>query len=610
MARAALLAVAGLALLLGASAAGMPSWTPPARISSGERSLGPDLALNGNGEGLVVWDQEVGSECATAPGSLFCIHIVEVAARASRSATWQEPSEVSRPGVGSTPRVAIDPSGDGAILWVHDIGRDRVLQATYRRGSSGTFPEPNDLSEPALEITSHRIALDAAGDAVAVWRQGSDVEAAVRPAASGAWSSPVLLSSAARRTASGPELALTPGGQAAVAWIDEAGEVWVAAGDAQTGIWGASTALAGAPRAGTRGPAVALSSAGDTAVVWGDDGTNGVRATVRAVVKPRNGTWIPPLDIGVARMEAADELQLAVDDSGKVIAVFGDADGLRAAVREPTGAWLSERISAPGTTISTPRLALDAIGNAVVVWTSGEAGILHAATRPSALGTWLPPVLLSGSEAWAPDLAIDAAGRAVAVWNRRTAERVVVESADLAGSGPYLEGLTAPRRPIVVGARARFSVRPVPWAAPLAGAPSWRFGDGNSGRGARVVHTYRRSGSFLVTVSQEDAAGGASSSSTSVTVVAARLRNRRPPSIRGTPRVGSTLTCARGLWSGSPPIRYAYGWRRDGRLVAAATGRRYRLRQRDAGSLLACQVQATSPGGSLARSSEAVLVRG
>jgi len=89
----------------------------------------------------------------------------------------------------------------------------------------------------------------------------------------------------------------------------------------------------------------------------------------------------------------------------------------------------------------------------------------------------------------------------------------------------------------------------------------------------------------------------------------ALVADRRPPSIRGTPRVGNTLTCVRGVWTGSPPIRYALNWRRDGMPIPGASRRRYRLMQRDAGSLIACEVVASNPAGSVGLASAVVGVK-
>ena len=67
---------------------------------------------------------------------------VEATTRPAGSGAWQPPIEVARPGIGALPRAAIDPAGDIAIVWVHDIGQDRVLQATIRPAGALTFDGP------------------------------------------------------------------------------------------------------------------------------------------------------------------------------------------------------------------------------------------------------------------------------------------------------------------------------------------------------------------------------------------------------------------------------------------------------------------------------------
>jgi len=523
MARGLLLA-AGTALILAGTLLGAPTWGPPSQISSGERALGPELALNAAGDALVVWDQEVGSECPESPASLSCIHIVQAAARTRGSTVWQTPVEVARPGVGATPRAAIDPAGNAAIVWVHDIGRDRVLQATYRAGLSGTWPEPSDLSVPTLQVRNHHLALDAAGDAVAVWAERADttftVQAEVRPATTRAWGAAAALSRPGRNASGGPSIALTPSGRAVVAWIED-GVVRASRGDAATGAWEPPVDLSGSAAFAEGDPQVAVDASGDTAVVWAR-GNTGFRA-VQAVFRPRAGNWTERVEIGTARAAPAAKPQVAVDDSGNVVAMWVGPPGVQAAARpSATGVWSRPvLVSAPNLAVSGLRLAIDASGNAVAVWASGENGVLHAAIRPGASGAWQPQIDLSGSGTSEPGVAMDAAGNAVAVWNRTSAQRVVVESADLDGSGPVLANLRVPKKG-TVRVRLTLSVAPVPWAAPVIGAPKWLFGDGRSATGARVAHAYARPGRYKVKVTSTDTLGKATTAARWIRVLKRR----------------------------------------------------------------------------------------
>lgn len=597
-----LLKLIGTVVLLSTTAVGAPRWGAPAQISIGDRALGPELALNLSGEGLVVWDQEVGSECPTAPAALSCIHIVEAAGRARGAALWQAPVEVARPGVGSRPRVAIDQSGNAAIVWVHDIGRDRVLQATYRRGSSGSWPEPNDISEPSLRVVGHQVALDALGDAVTVWAELEGccftLRAAVRTTTSGGWGAAARFSGPF--VTSNPALAVTPTGSAVAAWVGGGRSVLVSHGDAVAGTWEPPIYLptANEPK---RDPRVAMNAAGDMAVAWVDWSSD----EVQAVFRSRSGDWGSPVSLGSARPTSGAP-QVVVDDTGNTLAAWLSPTGVSTSARSiTTGLW-----SPPGTvstlqTASDLQLAMGTSGNAVAVWASGENGSVQAAIRPGASGAWQPPIGFSAAGAYKPGVAMDGSGNAVAVWNRSSGQQIVVESADLDGSGPVLENVRIPKR-ATVRTRVTFSVTPVPWASPLVGTPRWRFGDGGSATGNRATHMYSRPGRYDVSVSQADVAGGTSTSTAVVKVIGARVRNAQPPSIKGVPRVGRTLRCLRGRWIGSSPIRYAFSWTRDGKIISGATRTRYRLTRHDRGSLIACAVEATNPMGSSRAASEPV----
>jgi PKD repeat protein len=115
---------------------------------------------------------------------------------------------------------------------------------------------------------------------------------------------------------------------------------------------------------------------------------------------------------------------------------------------------------------------------------------------------------------------IDGSDNAVAAWST-SREEGLISVADLRASGPVLAKVAIPTR-ARARASVRFSAEPAPWPAPLAGRPRWTFGDGGSAAGERVTHTYRRPGSYTVSVTQADASGAASSASAKIRV--ARVR--------------------------------------------------------------------------------------
>jgi hypothetical protein len=391
----------------------------------------------------------------------------------------------------------------------------------------------------------------------------------------------------------GPSLALSPQSLGVAAWVEE-GEV--RASLIYTARWQPVVTVSRPTTTVQGAPPVAVGLNGDSIVVW--PARRGSEAVVEAAFFAyRPGTWSGPVEIGVRR-PTFETPQATVDFSGNADVAWVGPRGVQTAYRSyGAAAWSRPvRVSMPSVTPSAVALSIHGPGNAVALWETAD-GRVQAALRPRASGTWQPPIDVSSGGSSAPGVALDAGGRAVAVWNRISGERVAVEAAELNGKGPVLDRLVAPRKAVVVGEPARFSIRTAPWAAPLSGVARWTFGDGDAAPGTEVSHAYNRIGRYTVTFSQADARGDVSTATTVVRVVA-RVQNVRRPSIVGIPTVSATLTCLRGIWSGSPPIRYAYNWRRDGRVIPGATRRRYRLVRSDAGSLIACEVEAKNPAGS------------
>jgi hypothetical protein len=464
--------------------------------------------VNAPGDGVVVWDHEQGADCPTQPAALSCIHIVEAASRPRGATAWQSPVEVSRPGIGAAPKVALDPAGDAAIVWIHDIGQDRVLQATIRPAGAPRWPNANDLSGTPLQIKSHDVGLDGSGNAVAVWAQ-RDVDrfyvvGDLRPAAGGVWLAPVALSSLSSDATSGPSLALVPTGEVLVAWID-GGAVHVARGQTAAGTWDAAVSPAGGGVGGDTDVSIALNAAGDGILAWSWRRAASGPMIVQAAFRPAGGNWGTVVDLGSAG-SGRSHVQAAINNGSGAAVVWLDGTGLKGAGRSiRTGNWSPPATIATNVAEAGARVAMNPAGNAVAVWANKATGAIRAAIRPAG-GAWQPPVRISSPASSSPHVALDSSSAAVAVWNRANSQLVLTESADLAPNGPVLTSVRTPAS-THVGVAAAFAVTARAWAAPLSGTPSWRFGDGKSATGSHVTHVYRAAGTFTVTVSQSDAAG-------------------------------------------------------------------------------------------------------
>jgi hypothetical protein len=78
--------------------------------------------------------------------------------------------------------------------------------------------------------------------------------------------------------------------------------------------------------------------------------------------------------------------------------------------------------------------------------------------------------------------------------------------------------------------------------------------------------------------------------------------------VAGNARVGETLTCPQGEWSGAPRPTYAYAWERNG--AAIATGSTHMIESADRGTALTCVVTATNSEGKGTAESVALHVPG
>lgn len=88
--------------------------------------------------------------------------------------------------------------------------------------------------------------------------------------------------------------------------------------------------------------------------------------------------------------------------------------------------------------------------------------------------------------------------------------------------------------------------------------------------------------------------------------------NIKPPAISGNVRIGKTVYCSEGAWSGDLPQRYTFTWLRDGSTIVSGPSSltTYAVRSSDSGHQLSCRVVATNGAGSASATSPPVTVSG
>jgi hypothetical protein len=305
-----------------------------------------------------------------------------IAASPAAGSLWTAVANVSEEGQSAYgPQVAVDGAGDAIAVWARSNGSNDVVQAALKPAGEA-WETPATLSEVGEEASETQVAADSAGAAIAVWRRfnGSNyvVQGAVKPAGE-AWGSPATLSEAGQ----------------------EASE-----------------------------PQVAVDAAGDATVVWRR--SNGSNYVVQAAVKLAGDPWETSATLSEAGQDAHAP-EVAVDPAGVAIAVWtrfnGSNDVVQAAVKPAGKPWGSPAtVSEAGQQASEPEAAVDGAGDATAVWTRyiGQSSggmsnyVVQAAVKPAG-EVWEEPSTVSEEgqeEGFEPRVAVDAAGDATAIWKR------------------------------------------------------------------------------------------------------------------------------------------------------------------------------------------------
>jgi PKD domain-containing protein len=508
-----LAALAGL-LVISAPAWAAPTWLPATSLSSpGQDATETQVGVDAQGDSVAVWQRADGS------GN----NVVQAAVRPAGGAWQPTPTNLAScyffP---ATPRVAVDARGDAVAVWrcLSKAGGYDDTEASVRP-AGGTWGTPVQLSDTDAGAQTPQVAIDAHGDAVAVWDRVSgattQVESSTEPAG-GSWQPEVSLSDATG-SAGSPDVALAPNGAASVVWLSDDGPGVVtqaASRPAGAATWGPPVNLSN-PGSGGIGQ-VATTPQGEVIAVW----PSGADSTVQGAVRSPAGVWGSPTDIS-ASGEAVENVAIGVDRAGTVTAVWDRSDGsdtiVQAATRPAGGAWQAAfDLSAAGENAGAAQVAADGLGGWVAVWqrSNGANTIIQAARRPAG-GGWEAPVDLApaGENAEAPAVAADAVGDATAIWDRSDGSETIAQAAGL-DAGPLLDGLSIPTV-ATAGVPVAFSVFPLDvWSAVQSTA--WVFGDGTTAGGPAPTHTYRGAGNYPVTVSSTDLLGTVSSTTATITV--------------------------------------------------------------------------------------------
>ena len=513
-----------LAALAGAPSAGAaPAWLPSANLSAAGSNAGrPDVAVAPDGEAIAVWCYDNGSN-----------EIVQASVRPASGGAWQAPVQLSEAGRNaSAPVVRIDPAGEAIVAWELFDGSHQIVQASVRPEAGGAWTSPVTLSDPGDDSYSPQIGLDPSGEAIAVWElyNGSNAiaQASVRPQAGGAWQTPVDLSET-NHEAYAPQIAVNAKGEAIAVWAFDNGSHAIAQASVRPqagGAWQTPVDISETASYASE-PQVALNDEGEAVATWDLWSTEEL---VQVSVRSAGGSWQTPVTLGRGQFNmGSPAARPAIDADGDAVVVWsliehGGREAVTAAVRSSAAAgWQAPvQLSSASDNAEEPQVAIDPQGQAVAIWRAynGFYTAAQVSTLAAPEATWSAVQELSEAAGFTyePAVAIDPDGDAVVVWGHSSGSESRIQASTYVAAGPTLGKLSIPATG-TVGQSLSFSVEPLDAWASLS-QTEWSFGDGAVADGTGASHAYAEPGSYEVEVRSEDALGNATARKGTVVVEA------------------------------------------------------------------------------------------
>ena len=248
------------------------SWGEPEELQTDERYDAEldDLALDEAGNAYVVWTQ----------GHIF------VTRYAAESREWADAEQIEDHDEGSVdyPRIATGPEGTASLVWMESDGSRASIRNRRYDPETGewSFWEPIDDAD-RFDSNQCVIAVDAGGNAVAVWVQrddpgvvGNSVLTNEFDAEAGTWGEPVVLVPENGTIAHvSPVLTADPDGNFFLVWqqapIDLLGDFQVWAIRRTASGWDDAVALEDQETFASTEAHIAVNASGNAMVVWTAD---------------------------------------------------------------------------------------------------------------------------------------------------------------------------------------------------------------------------------------------------------------------------------------------------------------------------------------------------
>ncbi|VAW88463.1 hypothetical protein MNBD_GAMMA17-507 [hydrothermal vent metagenome] len=331
-------------------------------------------------------------------------------------------------GMASLPQIAIDANGNAIAVWQQSDGLQTNIWANrYTAGSiwGGAVFLETDTGDAVMP----KIAMDASGNAIAIWSQSDGTRNNIwtnHYTAGGSWSGRVLIEIDDVGSATNPQIAMNNTGNAVAVWqqINAGGtsDIWASRYIAST--WQSATIIDVLAGVAIK-PQVVIDSSNNAIAMWSQ--TNGFGYNIYSSHYTVGGSWSTGTwAINGSNNGPADGPQIALDSNDNLIAVWDQLNdgryGIKANHYTVGTGWETARfIETNNSDARGVQIAIDASNNAHVVWAHAADGAIRANHYIAANGAWGNDELVSNSSSeltTTPQIATDASGNAIVLWSQ------------------------------------------------------------------------------------------------------------------------------------------------------------------------------------------------
>jgi hypothetical protein len=230
------------------------------------------------------------------------------------------------------PHFAVNPAGNAFAVWTQPdlAGRNQIFVNRYVSGSNWGFARRVDNVAASANAIGGRVVMDAAGNAFVIYRHdvstSDDAISATRYILSVGWSTPVAID-VSNSGIDEAQIAVDPAGNAIAVWIEDGApkQIW-ANRYAVVGGWGTAQRLAVATPS-TEGIQIAMDKAGNAIAVWMQYQPTVADSTDIMAIRYVAGTgWGVAQSIDNETDDVIDP-HLAFDASGNAVVVWISYDG-------------------------------------------------------------------------------------------------------------------------------------------------------------------------------------------------------------------------------------------------------------------------------------------